>query len=73
MNRQVIKVEAKILRSAIDQKKSDIEKLESTLRRIQDLCNHEGFKMYRDHQTGTCSICLKDFLSKTQIDAIYTD
>ena len=57
----------------ISNKKEEIKDLEKRLSEIQDECDHSGVGTYRDHQIGTCLVCMKEFMTRSQIDAIYSE
>ena len=57
----------------IQQKKQELLLLENKLKEEQDLCDHIGTEEYRERTTGKCSICKYEFLTKLQIDAIYSE
>ena len=57
----------------IQQKKQELVLLEIKLKEKQSLCDHAGTEEYRDKKIGTCPICGYKFLSKSEIDAIFSE
>ncbi|HBD24974.1 MAG: hypothetical protein A2566_00570 [Candidatus Zambryskibacteria bacterium RIFOXYD1_FULL_40_13] len=63
---------ARVISGKIHEARETVSVLELALETIQVRCKHVGFQEYRGRQTGTCSRCLKEFMSRQQIDDIFS-
>jgi hypothetical protein len=68
-----IKAAALISKSEIVRLQTELTKNVEQLEKIQLSCSHPYVTDYREHKVGKCSICLREFLDREEVDAIYSE
>jgi hypothetical protein len=69
--RAEVRETARTIARRILEANDNLELLEMANQANQTRCDHPGVVTYRDHPTGRCETCLRDFMSKHDIDMIY--
>ena len=59
----------------IQGKKRELKDLEAVLRALQGQCTHPGpeGREYRNSLTGKCTVCLYEFRTEREIDAVFSE
>ena len=64
---------AVLLTTQIKGKEEELHSLKIALDTVQEQCVHdEGEEVYRGRRVGTCSICKYPFMTKSQVDEIFS-
>lgn len=61
------------LKKGIDALNAEIERKNEILEVLQSFCTHPGVEEDCGHKIGTCSVCLKKFLDRCDVDAIFSN
>ncbi len=71
-NTEIQKV-AEALNQDIMELQSQLERKKVLLDALGNICDHPTTEVYRDRQIGTCEFCLHEFLTRLDVDAIYSE
>jgi hypothetical protein len=71
-NTEIRKIAA-ALNQDIQELKRQLDGKKVMLGALGNVCDHPTVKMYRDRQIETCEFCLHEFMSRSQVDAVFSD
>ncbi len=71
-NHGALKEVAVALNQEINNLQRQIDYKKSLLEALGRVCDHPKMEMYRQRQVGICEFCFQEFLSKGDVDQIFS-
>lgn len=62
-----------VLKKGIEKLERKLDEEKALLYALGNVCEHPTIQKYRGRETGTCEFCFREFASRSDIDAIFSE